>query len=359
MRRDFILFCLLLACGLMALPGNVRGQEITNPEAEYERVRELAFSGAYDSALVDAHRLLKSFPDYGDVRILIGRVLAWQHRYDEAVSVLDTLLAVEPANKDAIAARNSVLLWKKDNTPVSTDVRVGYTFDSFTEPYNRSFQLFKAGVGHRFGFGPAAAYVNYGNLISGNPFESSVKEFQFEVEAYPKISKSNYAYLAYAVSPGEFFPGHRAAAEFFQVLPAGFGISAGINYYFFDRSTYIATTSVEKYLGDNWLSLRGYFYFKDDGVTTSVYLNARRYFNDTDYLQLTLGTGTAPDEPFDVQFDLMRLSAHSARFFFNVAVTRSLVMRLGAGYSYEEYAEDSWRSRYEGGVNLIYALKMK
>jgi YaiO family outer membrane protein len=242
---------------------------------------------------------------------------------------------------------------------VSTDVRVGYTFDSFTEPYNRSFQLFKAGVGHRFGFGPAAAYVNYGNLISGNPFESSVKEFQFEVEAYPKISKSNYAYLAYAVSPGEFFPGHRAAAEFFQVLPAGFGISAGINYYFFDRSTYIATTSVEKYLGDNWLSLRGYFYFKDDGVTTSVYLNARRYFNDTDYLQLTLGTGTAPDEPFDVQFDLMRLSAHSARFFFNVAVTRSLVMRLGAGYSYEEYAEDSWRSRYEGGVNLIYALKMK
>jgi hypothetical protein len=34
-------------------------------------------------------------------------------------------------------------------------------------------------------------------------------------------------------------------------------------------------------------------------------------------------------------------------------------MRLNAGYSREEYAEEIWRDRFEGGVNFIYAIKMK
>ena len=49
---------------------------------------------------------------------------------------------------------------------------------------------------------------------------------------------------------------------------------------------------------------------------TSFYLNVRRYFNDIDYLQLTLGTGTAPDEPFEIQSDIMRLSANSVRLTY-------------------------------------------
>lgn len=359
MRSKSILF---FSCSLLIsffYIGPLASQDITDPEGEYARIRTVAFSGEYNTAVSDARKLLRSFPDYGDARILLGRVLAWQRKYDEAIATLDTLLRAEPGNYDALSARNAILVWKKDNTPVSTDARAGYSFDSFTEPYNRSFQLYKAGVGHRFGFGPAAAFLNFGNLVSGNPLESNVREFQFEVEAWPRFTKSNYAYVAYAISPGKFFPDHRAALEIFQVLPKGWGVSAGVNYYYFDRNTFIATTSVEKYISDNWLSLRGFFYFKDEGVTTSVYLNARRYFNNTDYLQLTLGTGTAPDEPFDVQFDLMRMSAHSARLFFNSAITRRLMLRLGGGYSYEEYAEGAWRSRYEGSIFLTYAISMK
>ncbi|MCK7530477.1 MAG: hypothetical protein MZV63_05255 [Marinilabiliales bacterium] len=49
------------------------------------------------------------------------------------------------------------------------------------------------------------------------------------------------------------------------------------------------------------------------GVRTSVYLNARRYFSRTEYLQLTLGAGTAPDEPLDIMTDLERQSATSVR----------------------------------------------
>ena len=147
--------------------------------------------------------------------------------------------------------------------------------------------------------------------------------------------------------------------EVWQVLPAGWAVSAGLNYYYFDRNYFIALASVEKYLGRYWLSLRGYFYFKDNGLTTSEYFNVRRYFNDVNYLQLTLGAGTAPDEPFDIQTDLMRLSAYSIRVAYNVSLTRKLMMRVGTGYSYEEYEENGWRNRFEGNINFIYAIKMR
>ena len=151
----------------------------------------------------------------------------------------------------------------------------------------------------------------------------------------------------------------RVAAEIWQILPAGWAVSAGLNYYYFDRSAFIALSSVEKYIGKYWMSLKGFIYFKDDGPTASVYLNARRYFNDNDYLQVTLGTGTAPDEPFNIQTDLMRLSANSIRLAYNVRLIPKLTMKIGAGYSREEYEENIRRDRFEGYINLIYALKMK
>jgi hypothetical protein len=72
-----------------------------------------------------------------------------------------------------------------------------------------------------------------------------------------------------------------------------------------------------------------------------------------------LGTGTAPDEPFDLQTNLMRFRANSIRLAYNVSLTPKLVMRLNGGYSREEYADAIWRNRFEGGINLTYAIKMK
>ena len=144
-------------------------------------------------------------------------------------------------------------------------------------------------------------------------------------------------------------------------LPDG-QFQAGLNYYYFDRNIFIALASVEKYLGKYWLSGKCYVYFKDDGPRTSFYLNARRYFNDFNYLQLTLGTGTAPDEPYGIREDINRLSANSVRLAYNFNVKGRFSVRLGAGYSREEYDATEGpakRDRFEGNVNLIYALKMK
>ena len=359
MSRYLVIFTLEMLLAGLLYPIQALSQNTVDPEAEYLRIRTIAFDGDYATAAVAARKLVNTFPTYGDARILLGRILAWQKDYPNAAAVIDTLLITEPDNEDALSARRDISLWSKENSPVSTDIRAGYFFDTFSEPYSRYWQVFEAGAGHRFDWGPASAGINVGNITLGDPSPDKATELQFEMEAYPHITNKNYAYLSYAYSPGSYFPQHRAALEVWQVLPEGWAVSAGLNYYYFDRNTFIALASAEKYLGKLWLSAKVFVYFKDDGPTTSFYLNIRRYFNDKNYLQVTLGSGTAPDEPFDLQTDLMRYSAYSIRLAYNVSITPRLVMRLDAGYSREEYAESIWRNRFEGGVNFIYAIKMK
>jgi YaiO family outer membrane protein len=357
-RRFPMFFPLFIFAGLL-VQITVCAQEITDPEAEYARIRATAFEGKLDTAALDARRLVNSYPEYGDARVLLGRILAWKKEYSEAVAVIDTLLLSEPGNTDALEAKRDILKWSEENGIESTGIRAGYSFDTFREPYQRYWQVFNGGAEHRFGWGLAAAGLNIGNAIIGDPVPDRATEWQIETEAYPKFSGKNYAYFAYAYSPGNYFPHHRAAVEVWQVLPAGWAVSAGLNYYYFNRNIFIALASVEKYAGRYWISLKGYLYFKDHGLTTSAYLNIRRYFTDINYFQLTLGAGTAPDEPFDIQTDLMRLSAYSVRVAYNVRIAPKLTMKIGTGYSFEEYQDTFWRNRFEGNINFVYAIRMK
>lgn len=356
MQKWFILFCAVFLLTGIFTDRPLFSQELSDPEAEYMRIRSVAFEGDYTTAAAAARKLVNAYPSYGDARILLGRILAWQKDFLQAAAVIDTLLATDPDNADALAVRRDISLWSKENSPVATDVRAGYSFDSFSEPYDRFWQVFKTGAGHRFDWGPAAAGLNIGTI---NINDTLTTELQFEAEAWPKISDKNYAFLAYAYSPGKYFPAHRAAAEVWQILPGGWALSAGLNYYRFDRNIFISGLSVEKYITRFWFSLKGYFHFKDDGIRTSFYLNGRRYFNDTDYLQITLGTGTAPDEPIDIQTDIERFSANSIRLSYYGNLTNKLSVRIGAGYSNEEFTEGEWRNRFEGHLNFIYAIKMK
>jgi YaiO family outer membrane protein len=359
MSCRFILILIILISTRLLVSVPLTAQEISDPEAEYMRIRSMAFEGKYDTAAADARNLVNRYPSYGDARILLGRILAWQKDYADAAAVIDTLLLTEPDNADALSAKTDILLWSRVTPQLSTGIKAGYSFDTFREPYNRYWQIFNAGAEHNFKWGLAAGGVNIGNAIIGGPTPDNATEWQLEAEAYPKLSAKNYAYLAYAFSPGVYFPHHRAAVEVWQILPAGWAVSAGMNYYYFNRNIFLAVASVEKSIGKYWLSLRTFFYFKDNGLTTSYYFTARRYLKDLNYLQVTLGAGTAPDEPYDVRTDLMRLSAYSIRVAYNVYLTPKLMMRIGTGYSYEEYAENTWRNRYEGNLNFIYAIKMK
>jgi YaiO family outer membrane protein len=420
MRKAHIYFLLVFSVSLI-LNFSSFSQIITDPEAEYSRIRSLAYNGNLIEAEGAAIALLDSFPDYGDAWIILARIYGWQEKYEPARRILDSLMFKEPDNTDAIEARIDLALWTGENnlaieladrvlasdpadssvldkkyraekalepvdtsgtviTPAEdsltviqpgiinamnlndtgkTDVRAGYYFDTFSEPYGRFWQVFQAGASHLFGFGRIIGGVNIGNLHTNTEPRVKATEIQFEAEAYPVISPGDYAWLAYAYSPGMYFPTHRISAEYWHSFKYGWVASAGMRYYYFDRNIFIGTLSVEKYYKSWWFSPRVYLYFKDIGVTTSFYLTARKYFNDINWLQLTAGFGTAPDEPFDISTDLERLNALSFRLAYFTSIWGDLFLRAGIGYSREEYTHSLQRNRFEGSLNLIYVLNRR
>ncbi len=135
MNSRFILIIIILLSTKIFVSVPILSQEITDPEAEYARIRAFAFDGKLDTAAADARKLVNSYPSYGDARILLGRILAWQKDYANAAAVIDTLLMTEPSNADALSAKRDIIAWSKENTPVSTAIRAGYSFDTFSEPY--------------------------------------------------------------------------------------------------------------------------------------------------------------------------------------------------------------------------------
>ena len=135
---------------------------------------------------------------------------------------------------------------------IRDSLRAGYAFDYFKVPYSRFWQVFRAGAGHRFNWGTAAAYVNIGNIALGEDPVIHATEPQFEAEAYPVLSKKNYAYLDYAYSTGSYIPTPSAAVEFWQALPAAWAVSPRLNSYSFTRKVFIAIVSGQKFISTYW-----------------------------------------------------------------------------------------------------------
>ena len=398
----------------------VHAQKPPDPEEAYSNLRGLALDGKLTEAEEAAIALLNDYPGYGDAWILLARIYGWQQKYEAAAEILDSIILHDSDNMDALMARFDLACWRdeqslaveiadlllsdpnnneihrkhesvilamenqkitdtdlsisSDSIPQSvtteeksdtekdyhkTDLRTGYYFDSFKEPYSRLWQVLQIGAGRDLSFGKVLAGINAGKLYSGADPAKNATEFQFEAEVYPKISQNNYAWLSYAYSPGKYFPSHRIFTEYWHNLAGNWVASIGLNYYYFNRNIFIMSLSSEKYYYSYWFSPRIYFYFKDQGTTTSFYINARKYINDTDYFQLTGGTGTASDEPFDIEIALERLSASTIKLAYYTRLTSIISLRTGIGYSREEYTESIQRNRIDGSINFIFLLNKR
>ena len=97
-----------------------------------------------------------------------------------------------------------------------------------------------------------------------------------------------------------------------------------------------------------------FFYFKDPKMKMGYQLNSRYFWKDVNYVQLSLITGAAPDEPWRTD-GLLVTKAHTAKLSIATYVerTRSFQLKSEVGYSYEEYQPHVWRSRYMVNIGLI------
>ncbi len=363
----------------------------TNPEQGFELMRQLAADGNYGSAKQLGYQLLEEKEDYYDVALYLARIHGWEASYDSAYLLIDEVILKEPELYEAYQTCVDVAYWENNWARLDScaeralelvpgseeilekynlahqpgaglgqseypEVFVHYTFDHFSVPYVRNWHLLTVGGQIPVKWATLVPYINGGYESAGGNIPST--DIQFNLDAYLTLGKRNYALLGYGFSPNgviNYLPNHRAAAEVWQALPKGFGISAGLRYFYWDQNFTFLTFSAEKYIGDWWLSFRNYLFFKDVGVRASYYLSGRRYFaSKYDHLTLTLGYGAAPDEPVLVVSDLERLNAITCRLEYNRQLSPFVRMVAMLGYSYEEYLDQAYRNRiaFSLGCNI-------
>lgn len=424
-RNTFLTaFILVLFLALTAQSVKAQ-QEIMNVDSLFQQARQLAFHKKLAKAQELCTEILDQKPDYFDARVLLANTFAWQHNYDRAHLELQKIFESKPKHYDALLASSDYYFWegsldkaletaKQGLSDYPNDenflfkisrillkmgksaeaqrrllqllninpghagakallaqikkirifnrITLGHSFEYFAKPYQYRWHMFNLDYQRKTPIGNIIASVRMADVVydGENLFETG-KAFQFALDAYPRISKNNYAYLSYGFSNQALFPKQRAGAEFYQKLPLAFEVSAGFRFLQFQNidetysNTWIYTGHVGKYIKNYWLSFRPYLSPKSSGLSQSYYFIIRRYFNTADnYLGLQAGTGNSPDAPTDYlnPLTLYKLKTQSIQLDFQHLLGKQWLIKILMGYKKTEYHPETFRNVFYSTVQL-------
>lgn len=328
-------------------------QDITDVDAAFQEARELAFDGNYSKSKEISRQILSQEPDYHDVRILLARTYAWDQNYREARTQLSYVLEREPDYVDALSARVDVEQWSGNFQVALQFANHAIALDSksadlhikraviLKELNQYSLALENLETAENLGADPddtgairetiqsderrnmvvfgisrddynvdfdsrERIYVEYHRLTDFGPIIGRLNVdhrfdttgYQFELDAYPRISSKWYSYLNAGYSNSILFPEWRAGAELYRELPWASEGSIGLRYLkFTDDDVLIYTGSLSKYWRDWFFSIRPFVTPQNGNISTAVNFIARRYFgNPETYTSLVGGFGFSPDE---------------------------------------------------------------
>lgn len=133
---------------------------------------------------------------------------------------------------------------------------------------------------------------------------------QAEAEAYPRVGRVGYLYVAAAVSPHDsVFVPLRAALELFSSPTRSIELSAGARLFQVSSSSIIVYTgSIGGYRGNYWYAFRPYVVKEGGSLSSTGQLSLRRYWAGRYdyvgmYVSATRGTNLTADDPTRIQRD--------------------------------------------------------
>lgn len=180
---------------------------------------------------------------------------------------------------------------------------------------------------------------------------------QLEVDAYPRLGAGRYAYLNAGGSGAGVFPDWRAGAEVFTSLPRSWEASLGFRHLRFDGDPVtLFTGSVGRYVGNCWFSVRPYVRSKDEGLSASASLSARRYYEDADrFVGLRVGYGSTPTDQLNPA-ELARTSSFSAAVQGSHGLGRRALGTWSAGFDRERLPLGATResATAQAGLRLLF-----
>ncbi|NER11263.1 outer membrane protein, YaiO family [Muriicola jejuensis] len=331
----------ILGVFLLGLPLKLKAQEAAfpkDPDRSLKRAMELAGEGKREEARDTLRNILAYYPEYTDVSNLLAKTYSWDGDYTQARNLFNRITSSEKSNKEVWEAairneiyaknkhtaiglankaliylpedadlrglRNSILeSWDEKGTDTGTEAekaeeqegnRNFVALFSSADLFDVVFDpMYYTGVEFNFGtdLGKIIPRINYSNRFG-------IDGIQYELDLYPKFSKSVYAYINYGYSQSEIYPEHRVGGDLYVNLPGGVETSLGARYLSFtDSEVTIFTGSAGLYKGNYYFSLRPYVTPRNNNTLgISGVLNARRYLKDANnYIGLTAGMGFMPE----------------------------------------------------------------
>ncbi|HWZ16012.1 MAG TPA: YaiO family outer membrane beta-barrel protein [Mucilaginibacter sp.] len=286
--------------------------------------RLYTWSDKLDSARAQFILVLNKHPEYEDASFAYGSLEYWNHNPEKALSLIESGLKYHAKSNDLLFLKARVLhdlrrdreaniilveLVKTDpknaavhafadkisDKSASNKIGISYDYIYFDKQFNTPWHLAEIDYTRQTGLGPVSGILNYANRFNSNGL-------QYEVDAYPHISRVFYAYVSGAYSGNEgVFPKYRSGFSLYANLPKSFEGELGFRYLYFTGSTWLYTASFGKYYKDFRFNVRTYLTPSNNTISQSYALDIRYYTGGTDdYLSLSLGTGVSPDDPRNI-----------------------------------------------------------
>lgn len=311
----------------------------------------LFWAHRYD-ALVQTTALAKQYNYSHTENLLRKQLIAYTElrAYEEGIN-----LAEDPENKEYLKVKDisniySNLLMKRNTNVLSAF----YSLDFFDHHAPQHL----ANIGYSFAVGKHTLVLrgNYADRFQMN-------DLQLESDFYLQLKNKSYMYFNYGYAfDATLFPQHRAGYEYYLPLKNKMEASLGGRFMSYANSqAYIATGHLEKYMGKHWVAFRPFYVFQKDGNSLTMLLDYRYYGeNPLNYWGIEFGFGNSPDDnryATQQNASFNSLEAYKVKVERNIMLNRISDIRIGIGYSREEFKTNTFRNRYL--IELGYRFRLK
>lgn len=295
------------------------------------------------AALTVVTRGLSYHPQSMPLMLRKAKILNAMHSYKAAMLIVDTLLKTHKTNAEIRALANQV----KDNVTVNK-IGVSYDFVYFDKQFDDPWHLTSIQYSRQTSLGSIIARINHADRFKE-------KGLQYELEAYPRISKTFYTYLNLGHSDkASVFPKWRGGASLYANLPASFEAEIGMRYLYFSSSTFIYTAYIGKYLSNYLFGARTYLIpgKNTSRISHSYAAFGRYYFGGADdFIAANIGYGISPDDrPLNYQLSADRLISYKGGLEYRHAFKTFNIIGLSASILNQEYLPGKKGNQAQAGV---------
>lgn len=287
-------------------------------------------------------------PASADLLFRKARALNSLHRYTEADVAVQQVLRINKNNSDARSLANRI-------KELATKNKIGISYDYvyFDKQFKDPWHLSSFDYTRRTGFGSLIGRVNYANRFKENGV-------QYELESYPRISKTFYSYISAGYSDNVgVFPQWRGGFSLYINLPKSYEADLGVRYLKFSGDpTWIYTGYLGKYYKSWLFGARAYVTpgAFTNTVSASYTASARYYYGSADDMfGINVGYGISPDDRFNsIQIDSkIRLVSYKAGLSFKKKVSKSSVLSIDGSWFNQEYLPQVIGNQYQFSLGWL------